>query len=105
MVATRTLTDHEEIRDWAAARMGAPAIQRAAAAIADAEPTLFLKFGQQVYEGSISAVDAERTIGDLEFVEWDEWFEIFDRKNLALVVAEEQPGVKDSFHELVVRPD
>jgi hypothetical protein len=41
--------------------------------------------------------------GGYELVEWDEWFRLFDEQELALVVAKDVPGQRDSFHEIVRR--
>ena len=39
--------------------------------------------------------------GGYELVEWDEWFKLFDERELALVVPKDVPGRRDSFHEIV----
>lgn len=101
MTNTIMLTDHETIRDWAAARAGAPAIVDISPA-AGSQPMLRIVFGQNAYQDHDQA---ERPVnaGGLELVEWDEWFKIFEEGELALVVAEDIPGVRDEFHELVRR--
>jgi hypothetical protein len=38
-------------------------------------------------------------------VEWNEWFEIFDRNQLALVVAVDRPDVRENFHEIIRRDE
>lgn len=101
MTETVTLTDHEAIRDWAAARMGAPAIVDTSAA-SGTQPMLVIVFDQIAYQDQDRA-DSAPTAGGRELVEWSEWFEVFDTNQLALVVAAERPGVKDSFYELVRR--
>jgi hypothetical protein len=103
MADTRTLTDHEAIREWAAARMGAPAMRPAEPAIGIDEPVLTLLFDQQAYEDQDRGADRPPTMGDLEMVEWDDWFEVFDRHRLALVVNEDRDGVRENFYEIVVR--
>jgi hypothetical protein len=101
MAETVTLTDHEAIRDWAAARMGFPAIVDASAE-AGTQPVLRLVFDQQAY---LDPDRAERlqNAGGYELVEWDDWFKLFDEHELALVVAKEQPGRRESFHQIVRR--
>lgn len=103
MAETRMLTDHEEIRDWAAARAGTPAIQESDPTVRNSS-VLRLVFGQQAY---IDTDQPERpeTTGGLELVEWDEWFALFDERELALVVSKEVPGQRDEFHEIVRRAD
>lgn len=106
MTNTKTLTDHEDIRAWAAARAGAPAINWANATVGGGgEPTLLLVFDQRSYEDQDQGYDRPMSAGDIELVEWDEWFEHFDRLGLALVVAEDTPNQRDEFHEIIARPE
>ena len=101
MAETMDLTDHDAIRDWAAARMGAPAIMDASAE-GGTQPVLRIVFDQIAYQDQDRA-ERPQNAGGLELVEWDDWFKLFDELNLALVVAREQPGRKDRFHELIRR--
>ncbi|MDF1601630.1 hypothetical protein PZ895_17885 [Mesorhizobium sp. YIM 152430] len=103
MAATRTLTDRDEIRDWAAARMGSPAISEASPSVGGDDPILSIVFDQASYQDQDRGADASIALGGREIVEWDDWFKIFEEKQLALVVSEEVPGRKDSFHEIVAR--
>lgn len=102
MVDTVMLTDHEAIRDWAAARAGFPAIVDTSPA-GGVQPMLRLVFGEHVYEDQ-DRPDRPPNAGGYDLVEWDEWFKVFDREKLGLVVPKDQPGVRDSFHEIVRRP-
>lgn len=101
MTDTVTLTDHDAIRDWAAARMGAPAIVDVSAE-SGTQPMLMIVFDQAAYQDQ-DRPDRPTNAGGRELVEWDEWFRLFDEQQLALVVAKDSPGVRDSFHELVRR--
>lgn len=101
MTDTVTLTDHEAIRDWAAARIGAPAIVDISPT-AGTQPMLRIVFDQQAYQDQ-DMPERPVNAGGVELVEWDEWFVEFDKQELALVVAADQPGVRDSFYELVRR--
>jgi len=101
MTETVTLTDHETIRDWAAARMGSPAIIDTSPATGT-QAMLVLVFDQAAYQDQ-DRPERQANSGGREIVEWDDWFKIFDEQELALVVAADQPGVRDSFHELVRR--
>jgi len=103
MAETRLLTDHQEIREWAAARMGSPAVRPAAPLIGNTEPFLMIVFDQQSYEDQDQGADRPTEIARPEIVEWDEWFALFDERNLGLVVSKEIAGLRESFHELVVR--
>lgn len=103
MAETVTMTDHDAIRDWAAARAGSPAIVDVSPE-AGTQPMLRLVFGQQAYQ---EGRDVDRPIGDggVEMVEWDEWFRLFDENDLALVVASDAPGVRESSYEMIRRAD
>ncbi|MBA3449115.1 MAG: hypothetical protein H0T56_16225 [Pseudaminobacter sp.] len=101
MANTIMLTEHQAIRDWAAARAGAPAVVDVSP-VAGTQPMLRLVFGQHAYQDQDQP---ERPVnaGGYELVEWDDWFKLFDEHELALVVPEDIPGVRDEFHELVRR--
>lgn len=101
MTDTVTLTDHEAIRDWAASRMGFPAIVDASAE-PGVQPILRLVFDQHAYEDT-DQPERPPNAGGYDLVEWDDWFELFDKHHLALVVAKEEPGRLDSFHEIIRR--
>jgi hypothetical protein len=103
MADTVLLTDHAEIRDWAASRAGFPAIVDISPQ-GGTQPMLRLVFDQQAYQDQDRAERAANS-GGYELVEWDEWFKLFDEAELALVVGPEVPGRRDSFHEIVRRPD
>lgn len=103
MAQTRLLTDHEDIRIWAAARMGSPAIFDISPQ-GGTQPMLRIVFDQQAYQDQDRAERAANA-GGYELVEWEEWFRVFDEAELALVVGPEIAGRRDSFHELVRRPD
>jgi hypothetical protein len=101
MADTVTLTDHEAIRDWAAARMGFPAIVDTSSE-PGTQPFLRLVFDQQAYEDNDQA-ERPQNAGGYDLVEWDEWFKLFDEQELALVVARDAPGRRENFHEIVRR--
>lgn len=100
-MATITLTDHEAIRDWAAARMGVPAIVDISPE-GGTQPMLRLAFGQAAYQDR-DQPERPPNAGGLELVEWDEWFALFDQNNLALVVDEDIPGLRNDDYEIVRR--
>ena len=101
MSETVTLTDHDAIRDWAAARAGAPAIVDSSAE-SGVQAMLRLVFGQHAYQDQDRAERLPNS-GGIDLVEWSEWFEAFYKADLALVVAADRPGVRDSWHEFVRR--
>jgi hypothetical protein len=66
------------------------------------DPELLILFDQIAYEDEDNMADRPMSEAP-ELVGWDEWFELFDKKHLALVVAKEVPGRLDQFHELIRR--
>jgi hypothetical protein len=101
MADTVTLTGHDAIRDWAAARMGSPAVVDVSAE-PGTQPMLRIVFDQAAYQDQDQAERAQNS-GGVEFVEWSEWFELFDKAELALVVAADRPGIRDSWYEMIRR--
>jgi hypothetical protein len=102
-MATITLTDHEQIRSWAAARMGAPAIVDISPS-SGVQPMLRLVFDQIAYQDQ-DRPERPQNAGGMELVEWDEWLTLFDENELALVVNEDRPGIRENFYELVRKGD
>lgn len=88
MAETSTLTDHQAIRDWVAARGGAPAMVDTSSPGLDEAPVLRIVFEQQAYPDVDRPLDA----GGLQIVEWDDWFRVFDDRKMALIVPNERPG-------------
>ncbi|MBB3236263.1 hypothetical protein [Phyllobacterium endophyticum] len=104
MAETRLLTDHQDIRDWAAGRSGYPAIRDTSELIGNDVPVLSIQFGQHAYEDNDDqGADRPGDLGRPRLVEWDEWFAVFDAEGLGLVVAEDVPGQRDDFHEIIRR--
>ena len=103
MSDTITLTDHDAIRDWAAARMGAPVVVDVSPE-SGTQAMLRIVFDQAAYQDQDRAERAQNA-GGFEFVEWSEWFELFDKASLAMVVAEERPGIRDSWHQFIQRDE
>jgi len=93
---TQVLTDHEDIRLWAAARSGNPAMDDNPGA-----PVLRIVFDQMALNAG------ENQYGDrpggIDLVGWDEWFEVFDKENFGLLVEDERPGTLDDYYEFVPR--
>jgi hypothetical protein len=88
---TKTTTDHDEIRRWVEEHGGQPAIVK----------------GTRDGGGSgVLRIDFPGGAGEdqLEHVSWDEWFEIFDRNNLAFLYQVRKADGEDStFFKLVER--
>ena len=88
---TKTTTDHEEIRRWAEERGGKPA--RVKSTGDDDDPGI-LRIDFPGGAGSES----------LEHISWDDWFEQFDRRNLAFLYQDEKAsGEGSTFFKLVSR--
>lgn len=100
-MATIHLTDHEAIRSWAAARLGAPAIVDISPA-GGTQPMLRIVFGQAAYQDQ-DRPERPQNAGGIELVEWDEWFGIFEQNQLALVVQDETAGSRDNYYEFAPR--
>lgn len=89
--ASRTLTDHEEIRQWAEERGAAPACVRGTGG---AEDTGMIRLDFPGYSGEQS----------LEPIGWDDWFRKFDESKLALLVQDETAGgERSNFNKLIGR--
>jgi hypothetical protein len=88
---TKVTIDHEEIRRWVESRGGKPA--RVIETGGDSDP-------------GILRIDFPGDGDDesLEPISWDEWFEWFDRNNLAFVYQDEKAsGESSTFNKLVAR--
>jgi hypothetical protein len=93
MAQAKITTDHDQIREWADARGGRPAEvgsthSKAGAGIIRIE-----------FPGAPNAKDE-----NLEEISWQEFFEKFDKSNLALLYQEETAGgERSNFNKLVGR--
>lgn len=91
MASAEPITDHEKIREWAEERKGKPTCVRGTG---DKNDIGMIRIDFPGYSGKDS----------LEEISWDEWFEKFDEKDLALLVQEETAsGEKSNFNKLVSR--
>ncbi len=89
--SSRITHDHEEIRRWAEERGAKPACVRGTGGKGDIG---MLRLDFPGYSGE----------DKLEHISWDEWFEKFDERNLALVYQEEtSTGQKSNFNKIVSR--
>jgi hypothetical protein len=89
---SKTSTDHDDIRQWAEARGGRPAVVKSTRGKGD--DTGILRIDFPGYSGT----------GSLEEISWEEFFEKFDREKLALVYQETTArGQKSNFNKIVSR--
>lgn len=97
---TQVLTKHEDIRLWATARSGNPAMEDRATGIGGPLVLRILFDQEGLNSGEAQYNDRP---GGLDLVGWDEWFAEFDRLNYGLLVEDERPGVLDDYFEFVPR--
>jgi hypothetical protein len=89
--SSHALTDHDDIRRWAEDRGATPSAVRRTEGRNDVG---IIRLDFPGYTGRDS----------LEEIDWDEWFDKFDEKNLALVVQDRTSGGNTSnFNKLVSR--
>ena len=93
MPQAKITTDHDQIRKWAEARGGRPAEVR----------STHSRAGAGIIR--IEFPDAPNAKDDnLEEIAWEEFFEKFDKANLALLYQEETAGgERSNFNKLVGR--
>ncbi len=97
----RTLTHPEEIREWAEARGGNPMMMDMPDGTGDVDELLQITFGQHALNADGN--EGPDRPGGYQLVSWDDWFVEFDRKKLAIRVADEMPGALDNDFEFVPR--
>jgi hypothetical protein len=95
----RLLVKPEEIRRWAEARSGHPAIEDRPPSI-PGPPVLRILFDQYALNTGESQYTDRPGMG-LDLVSWDEWLAELERRNLALKVPNEVPGMLDDSFEFV----
>jgi ferritin-like metal-binding protein YciE len=89
--SAQLLTDREEIRRWAEERGGTPSCVRGTGGAGDIG---MLRIDFPGYSGGDS----------LQPISWDDWFEKFDERNLALIVQEKTGrGQKSNFNRIISR--
>src|SRR5579884_2816561 len=89
MATSKTTRDHEEIRRWAEERGGKPSHVKSTES---GEDIGILRIDFPGYSGE----------GSLEPIGWDDWFEKFDERNLALLYQEETAeGERSNFNKIV----
>lgn len=96
------LTKHDEIRQWAIARAGNPAIEDRPSGVGG-PPMLRIVFGQQALNAGENQYGDR--VGGLDLVSWDDWFEELAAQKLTLMVEDEHPGVLDTYFEFVPMPE
>jgi hypothetical protein len=86
MSSSNTTTDHDTIREWAEARNGHPAKVDTGG------------------KSGILRIDFDKPEDNLEGIEWDEFFEIFEESKLAFLYQDETAdGSESRFNKFVNR--
>jgi hypothetical protein len=86
MSSSNTTTNHDEIRKWAEARDGHPAVVRTKG------------------KGGVLRIDFGEREEELEPIEWNEFFQIFDQNELAFLYQDKtQDGGTSRFNKFVAR--
>lgn len=86
MSSSNTTTDHDEIRKWAEARDGHPAMVKTKG------------------KGGVLRIDFGKPEDNLEEVSWDEFFDVFDENKLAFLYQDKTAdGSTSRFNKFVER--
>jgi hypothetical protein len=88
MSEAKVTTDHDEIRKWVEERGGRPARVKGTAGKDD--------------EGGVLRIDFGKPEPSLEQTSWDEFFDVFDDRELAFLYQDEtEDGSKSYFNKFV----
>jgi hypothetical protein len=91
MAESKSTSDHDVIREWVEARGGSPSRVKGTGGEADEA-------------GGILRIDFGEKEKSLEEISWDEFFEVFDDRDLAFVYQDEKVhGGKSYFCKFVSR--
>jgi hypothetical protein len=86
-MSSETTTDHDRIREWTEARGGRPSVVRT-----------------KGEHGGVLRLDFGAKEENFEETTWDEWFEVFEESNLAMILQEQTADGKESrFNKLIGR--
>jgi hypothetical protein len=98
----RTLTSHDDIRQWAQARGGNPMLMDTPDVRED-HTLLTITFGQHALNAERNEGPDVNPYGGWNLSGWDEWFAEFDKQKLAIKVNDDQPGSLDNDFTFVPR--
>jgi hypothetical protein len=96
----KTLTDREEIRQWAIARAGNPVLMETPDG-GGSRTLLQLTFGQHALNGN--GDQGPDRVGGYELVSWNEWFNALEANGLAVRVSDDPSGGNEAEFEFVAR--
>lgn len=87
-MAQKNTTDHDVIKKWVEERDGKPAV-----IVNEGEKTELLRLNFPGYDEE-----------NLEEIDWDKWFEVFEDRELALIYQDKtRDGERSNFNKLVRR--
>jgi hypothetical protein len=89
MSTTKVTTDHNEIREWVEGRGGSPA-RANSSETGESTPLLRIAFPGISGEGQVQSV------------EWKEWFDVFENRELAFLYQEKTEDGQDSHYNKLV---
>jgi hypothetical protein len=100
---SKILVEHDEIRQWVAARGGNPLTMDVPDGTRS-RTLLELTFGQHALNADGNE-GPDRATGGYELVDWNDWFAEFDKQGLAIKVRDEEPGSMDDQFEFISREE
>ena len=96
----KTLTDRDDIRQWAEARGGNPMLMDTPDGTGT-RTLLQLTFGQHAI--NTDGNEGPDRIGGFQLVSWEEWFAALDEGKLAIRVSDDPSGGNEAEFEFVER--
>jgi hypothetical protein len=102
IAVSKFLVSREDIRAWASSRGGNPMLF-ATPALRDESVLLQISFGQHAFDADRNEGPDTALTSTWELTSWDDWFEEFEKQNLAIAVLDEEPGVMSRTFEFVSR--
>lgn len=96
----KTLTSHDDIRQWAEARGGNPMLMETPDGTGS-RTLLQLTFGQHAI--NTDGNEGPDRVGGFQLVSWDDWFAALEAAKLALRVSDDPAGGSEAEFEFVER--
>ncbi|HTN62999.1 MAG TPA: hypothetical protein VL147_15875 [Devosia sp.] len=96
----RTLTSHDDIREWASARGGNPMLMETPDGTGS-RTLLNLTFGQHALNSEGN--EGPDRIGGYQLVSWDEWFDALEANKLSMRVSDDPSGGNEAEFEFIER--
>lgn len=97
----KTLTSHDDIRQWAEARGGNPMLMETPDGTGS-RTLLQLTFGQHAI--NTDGNEGPDRVGGFQLVSWEDWFAALEAAKLALRVSDDPAGGNEAEFEFVEKP-